>query len=89
MTATRTMHSTTQGPRLRLAFELSWNQWKLAFTVGHGQPARLRSLAAPGAGAVPVGTGSSRTGDQQGGEQCAAADDGGAGLGLAALAAQQ
>jgi transposase len=29
-----------------LAFELSWNQWKLAFTIGHGQPARLRSIAA-------------------------------------------
>src|SRR5262249_37707256 len=27
------------------AFELSWSQWKLAFTVGHGQPARLRTIA--------------------------------------------
>ena len=46
MTATRDVQSTTNGPRLHLAFELSWNQWKLAFTVGHGQPARLRSLVA-------------------------------------------
>src|SRR5260370_19542045 len=32
--ATHTVHSITHGPRLHLAFELSWNQWKLAFTVG-------------------------------------------------------
>jgi transposase len=31
---------------LYLAFELSWCQWKLAFTIGHGQPARLRTIAA-------------------------------------------
>jgi transposase len=31
---------------LHLAFELSWNEWKLAFTIGHGQPARLRTIAA-------------------------------------------
>jgi len=31
---------------LHLAFELSWCQWKLAFTIGHGQPARLRTIAA-------------------------------------------
>src|SRR5215472_10631628 len=46
MTATRDVQSTTSVPRLHLAFELSWNQWKLAFTIGHGQPARLRSVAA-------------------------------------------
>jgi transposase len=46
MTATHNVHSITKGPRLHLAFELSWNQWKLAFTVGHGQPARLRTVAA-------------------------------------------
>ncbi len=34
MTATHQVHSITKGPRLHLAFELSWNQWKLAFTVG-------------------------------------------------------
>jgi transposase len=31
---------------LHLAFELGWSQWKVAFTIGHGQPARLRTLAA-------------------------------------------
>jgi transposase len=46
MTATRDPHSTTTGPRLHLAFELSWNEWKLAFTIGHGQPPRLRAIAA-------------------------------------------
>jgi transposase len=46
MTATRDVQSTTSVPRLHLAFELSWSQWKLAFTIGHGQPARLRSMAA-------------------------------------------
>src|SRR5215813_6810283 len=46
MTATRDGQSTTSVPRLHLAFELSWSQWKLAFTIGHGQPARLRTLAA-------------------------------------------
>jgi len=46
MTATRTGQTTTNGPRLHLAFELSWNQWKLAFTIGHGQPPRLRTVAA-------------------------------------------
>jgi transposase len=46
MITTREVQSITTGPRLHLAFELSWCQWKLAFTVGHGQPARLRTLAA-------------------------------------------
>jgi transposase len=46
MTATRGVQGTKNGPRLHLAFELSWNQWKLAFTVGHGQPARLCTIAA-------------------------------------------
>jgi len=46
MTATRDVQSSTSGPRLHVAFELSWCQWKLAFTVGHGQPARLRTIAA-------------------------------------------
>src|SRR5262245_5055083 len=46
MTATREVEITTNSPRLHLAFELSWNQWKLAFTIGHGQPARLRTIAA-------------------------------------------
>jgi transposase len=29
-----------------MAFELSWNTWKLAITTGAGQPPRIRSLAA-------------------------------------------
>jgi transposase len=31
---------------LYLAFELGWSEWKLAFTTGFGQAARLRSLGA-------------------------------------------
>jgi hypothetical protein len=31
---------------LHLAFELGWSEWKLAFTIGHGQPARLRTMRA-------------------------------------------
>jgi transposase len=46
MTVTHQAQATTGGPRLHLAFELSWTQWKLAFTIGHGQPARLRTIAA-------------------------------------------
>src|SRR5262245_64281333 len=46
MTATRDVQSITSVPRLHLALELSWGQWKLAFTIGHGQPARLRTIAA-------------------------------------------
>jgi transposase len=34
------------GPVLYLAFELGWNSWKLAFTIGAGQKPRLRSLPA-------------------------------------------
>lgn len=46
MTAIREEQSTTTVVRLHLALELSWSQWKLAFTVGHGQPPRLRTIAA-------------------------------------------
>jgi transposase len=46
MTATREAQVTTNTARLHLAFELGWSQWKLAFTIGHGQPARLRTVAA-------------------------------------------
>src|SRR5262249_3711836 len=46
MTATHDVQSTMSGPRLHLALELSWSQWKLAFTIGHGQPARLRAIGA-------------------------------------------
>ena len=46
MTAIREPHTTTTVIRLHLALELSWSQWKLAFTIGHGQPPRLRTIVA-------------------------------------------
>ena len=46
MTATHEVQSTSNGPRLHLAFELGWDQWKLAFTIGHGQSPRLRTIRA-------------------------------------------
>jgi transposase len=47
MSATHTTDSTEPtGPVLYLAFELGWNSWKLAFTIGAGQKPRLRPLPA-------------------------------------------
>jgi transposase len=47
MSATHaTQSNTTAAPVLYLALELSWNSWKLAFTVGLGQKARLRTVPA-------------------------------------------
>jgi transposase len=47
MSATHASQSnTTTAPVLYLALELSWNSWKLAFTVGLGQKARLRTIPA-------------------------------------------
>jgi transposase len=47
MSATHASQSNaTAAPVLYLALELSWNAWKLAFTVGHGQKARLRTIPA-------------------------------------------
>src|SRR5262249_45518321 len=46
MTATRNVQGITTGARLHLAFQLSWCQWKLAFTIGQGQAARVRTIAA-------------------------------------------
>jgi transposase len=47
MSATHASQSnTTAAPVLYLALELSWNAWKLAFTVGSGQKARLRTIPA-------------------------------------------
>lgn len=46
MTAIRNEKSTTVEVRLHMAFELGWHEWKLAFTIGHGQPARLRTIGA-------------------------------------------
>ena len=47
MTATRKQHSMQQTPArgvLYLAFELGWNEWKLAFATGPGDNPRLRSI---------------------------------------------
>ncbi|HJX83400.1 MAG TPA: IS110 family transposase [Candidatus Angelobacter sp.] len=46
MTATRKEHSTeqTKGRVLYLAFELGWNEWKLAFATGPADNPRLRSI---------------------------------------------
>jgi transposase len=46
MTAACTSNVTTQGVVLHLAFELGWTHWKLAFTVGHGQRPRQRTIRA-------------------------------------------
>jgi transposase len=46
MTAIREEQASTNSPRMHLAFELGWGQWKLAFTTGHGQAPRLRTIAA-------------------------------------------
>src|SRR5262249_60996726 len=42
----------TAAPVLYLAFELSANSWKLAFTVGLGQKPRLRTIPARNTAAV-------------------------------------
>jgi transposase len=51
MTATHTAHATTgtaasptPAPVLYLAFELGWNDWKLAFSTGPADRPRLRSI---------------------------------------------
>jgi transposase len=47
MSATHAVHSTpAPSPALYVAFELSWGTWKMAFTVGAGQPPRIRSVPA-------------------------------------------
>lgn len=46
MTATRNQKLSTQSQALYLAFELGEAAWKLAFTVGMGQQARLRNMPA-------------------------------------------
>jgi transposase len=53
MSATHaTQSNTTPAPVLYLALELSWNSWKLAFTTGRGQKARLRTIAARNTGVL-------------------------------------
>ena len=51
ITTTRTVESTAPMPCLLLAFELGQRSWKLGFTGGVGQRARIRQI--PG-GAVGV-----------------------------------
>ena len=46
MTTTRDAQSTTPAVRLHLAFDLGGTEWKLAFTTGHGQSPRLRTIRA-------------------------------------------
>lgn len=46
MTTTRDQQSTATAICLHLAFELGWSEWKLAFTIGHGQSPRLRTIRA-------------------------------------------
>jgi len=46
MTATHTSNGTTTAGILYVAFELGWTKWKLAFTTGHGQSPRIRSMPA-------------------------------------------
>ncbi len=45
MTATQT-HSSDYQPALYLAFELGWNEWKLAFATAPADAPRLRSIGA-------------------------------------------
>jgi transposase len=46
MSAAYTSNVSTPGVVLHLAFELGWTHWKLAFTIGHGQKARQRTIRA-------------------------------------------
>ncbi len=47
MPATHAIHFTpTAAPVLYVAFELSWTTWKMAFTIGAGQPPRIRTVPA-------------------------------------------
>lgn len=53
MSATHAVHCTqTACPVLYVAFELGWTSWKMAFTVGAGQPPRIRSVPARSASVV-------------------------------------
>jgi transposase len=55
MTATRKLHSTKQTSApggLYMAFELGWNEWKLAFATGPADNPRLRSIGGRNTAAV-------------------------------------
>jgi transposase len=50
---TRTQkYSVNPSPTLYLAFELGWNTWTLGFSVGFGQPPRIRRIDARDLGAL-------------------------------------
>ena len=44
--ATRESEDNTSGARLHMAMELSGKDWKLGFTIGAGQRARRKTIAA-------------------------------------------
>ena len=46
MTATRNDNGTTRQASLHVAFELGWTEWKVAFTTGQEQKARVRTISA-------------------------------------------
>lgn len=46
MTTNRQPEASNPDLRLHLAFDLGWTTWTLAFTTGHGQPPRLRTMRA-------------------------------------------
>ena len=46
MTATRNDNGTTRQASLHVAFELGWTEWKVAFTTGQEQKARVRTIRA-------------------------------------------
>src|SRR5262245_33846428 len=52
MTATPTSNGSTSVVALHLAVELGWSEWKLAFTIGHGQQPRLRTIRARNLGGL-------------------------------------
>jgi transposase len=53
MTATHAIDpNTTSAPVLYMAFELGWNSWKIASTIGAGQKPRIRSIPARDTDAV-------------------------------------
>ena len=46
MSATSNRHSNAQQPTLYVAFELSWTEWKLAFTIHPAHKPRIKKIAA-------------------------------------------
>ena len=54
MTATHIDQLIAPALSLHLAFELGWGEWKLAFTIGHDQAPRLRTMPARQLGLLHV-----------------------------------